>query len=165
MLMLKLLWESWRFWISNMRIPQCLMLNCFHSLCKAPFVNLHQFSQVIYKHQLHPLPVAPAFVCLHGFYMFHTGLLFHLHACFLHVSYGPLFFIDMVFTWFLQGFKHSISRLFVAFGRIINMFFTWFGKAIYMFFTMEDTVKVLKIFYSILHFLHWNNHWCDVYMK
>ena len=127
-------------------------LNCFHSLCKGPFVNLRHFSLVIYSHHLHPLahspppPLACAFVCLHGFYMFYwyrlaffiymffymfrTGPLFSFTCFFLHVSYRPPFFIYRFFymfhtgplfsfTWFLQGFKHSVSRFFVAFGRII----------------------------------------------
>ena len=95
--------------------------------------------------------------------MFHTGPLFFIYmffTCFiqarifhLHVFYmflkAPLF----PFTWFLQGFKRSISRLRVAFGRIIYTFFTGLSKAIYMFFTMEDTVKVRKIIYRFLHVL------------
>ena len=128
-------------------------LNCFHSLCKGPFVNLRQFSLVIYSHHLRPLahspppPLVCAFVCLHGFYMFywffffniyifkcykthymfywyrlaffhlhvffymfHTGPLFLFTGFFLHVSYRPLF----SFTWFLQGFKHSVSRFFCS---------------------------------------------------
>ena len=99
------------------------------------------------------------FLHSHVFYMFHAGPLFSftcfLHVsytsaffpftCFLHVSYRPPFFIYMFFTCFLhapffpftcflQGFKRSISRLRVAFGRIIYTFFTGLSKAIYMFF-------------------------------
>ena len=89
---------------------------------------------------------------------------FFSFTCFLHVSYRPAFFIYMFFTcllkapffpftWFLHGFKRSISRLRVAFGRIIYTFFTGLSKAIYMFFTTEDTVKVRKIIYRFLHVL------------
>ena len=99
--------------------------------------------------------------------MFHTGPLFFIYmlfTCFiqarifhLHVFHmflkGPLFSIYMVFTWFLHGFKRSISRLRLAFGRIIYTFFTGLSKAIYMFFTTEDTVKVGKIIYRFLHVL------------
>ena len=154
--------------------PPLFHLNCFHSLCKAPFVNLHQFLQVIYSCQLH-LPTRSPHLCL--------------FTWFLHVSYRPPFFIYKFFTCFLQapfshlyvfyrspfliymfltghfffhfhvflhspffiykilqGFKHSVSRLFVAFGRIIYTFFTQLSKAIHMFFfTTEDTVKVRRI--------------------
>ena len=88
------------------------------------------------------------FFHLHAFYMFHTGPLFFIYA-FLHVSYKPFF----PFTWFLQGFKRSISRLCVALGRIIYIFFKRFSKAIYMFFKTEGTVKVRKIIYRFLHVL------------
>ena len=67
-------------------------------------------------------------------------------TCFLKAPFFP-------FTWFLHGFKRSISRLRVAFGRIIYTFFTGLSKAIYMFFTTEDTVKVRKIIYRFLHVL------------
>ena len=83
------------------------------------------------------------FLHSHVFYMFHVGPLFSF-TCFLHVSYrsafihlhvfymfhtGPHFFIYMFltcplfpFTWFLQGFKRSISRPCVAFSRIVYTF-------------------------------------------
>ena len=73
---------------------------------------------------------------------------FHLHGFYMFLT-GPLF----SFTWFLQGYKHNISRLFTAFAWIIYTFLTWFSKAIYMFFTKADTVKVRKIFYRFLHVL------------
>ena len=120
----------------------------------------------------------PPFFIHMFFYMFHAGPLFSftcflhvsytsaffLFTCFLHVSYRPPFFIYMFFTsflhapffpftWFLQGFKRSISRLRLAFGRIIYTFFAGLSKAIYMFFTTEDTVKVHKIIYRFLHVL------------
>ena len=63
-------------------------------------------------------------------YMLFTGFIhvrFFSFTCLLHVPYmhGPFF----PFTWFLQGFIRSISRLRVAFGRIIYTFFTGFSKA------------------------------------
>jgi len=73
---------------------------------------------------------------------------FHLHGFYMFLS-GPLF----SFAWFLQGYKHNISRLFTTFGWIIYTFLTWFSKVIYMFFTKADTVKVRKIFYRFLHAL------------
>ena len=81
--------------------------------------------------------------------MFHIGPLFFIYmffTCFLKAPFFP-------FTWFLHGFKRSISRLRVAFGRIIYTFFTGLSKAIYMIFTTEDTVKVRKIIYRFLHVL------------
>ena len=90
-----------------------------------------------------------AFFHLHVFYMFHTGPHFSFtcfFTCFLQAPFFP-------FTWFLQGFKRSISRLRIAFGRIIYTFFTGLSKAIYMFFTTEDTIKVRKIIYRFLHVL------------
>ena len=122
------------------RPPFTSTVFCLHLSVQALFFHLHVF-----------------------FYIFHTG---HLSSftCFLHVSYRPPFFIYMFFicflhapffpfTWFLQGFKRSISRLRVAFSRIIYTFFTGLSKAIYMFFTTEDTIKVRKIIYRFLHVL------------
>ena len=117
-----------------------MVFTCFIRFIQAPFSHLHIFFTCLIQ--------APSF---------------HLHV-FLHVSYRPPFFIYLFFymfhkgplfsfTWFLQGFKHSVSRLFVAFGKIIYKLFSWFSKAIYMFFTTEDTVKVREKFYRSLHVL------------
>ena len=46
-LMSKLLWESWRFWICNMRIPQCLML-CKYFSFKHQWITSHGSSLTVH---------------------------------------------------------------------------------------------------------------------
>ena len=73
-----------------------------------PFLHLHVFLHVSYKppffiYMIFTCFIQAHFFLLHVFYMFLTGPLFS-------------------FTWLLQVFKRSISRLCVAFGRIIYTF-------------------------------------------
>ena len=113
---------------------------CFlHVSCRPPFFIYMLFTCFI--------QVRFFFICMF-FTCFIQAPIFHLHVFYMFLT-CPLF----PFTWFLQGFKRSISRLRVAFGRIIYTFFTGLSKAIYMFFTTEDTVKVRKIMYRFLHVL------------
>ena len=74
-------------------------LNCFRSLCKGPFVNLHQFSLVIYSHHLRPLAHSPPpplslRLCLFTWFL-HVLLIqarfFHLHVFFTCFIQAPFF--------------------------------------------------------------------------
>ena len=141
---------------TSFRTGSLFSFTCFFNIyfIQAPFF-IHMFFTCFMQ--------APFFSFTCFLHVSYTSAFFSF-TCFLHVSYRPPFFIYMFFTcflhapffpftWFLQGFKRSISRLRVAFGRIIYTFFTGFSKAIYMFFTTEDTVKVRKIIYRFLHVL------------
>ena len=128
----------------------CFFFYIFHTGPLSSFTCFFTcFMQAPFFHFFLHVSYTSAFFHLLVFYMFHTGPIFHLHVFYMFLT-CPLFF---PFTWFLQGFKRSISRLRVAFGRIIYTFFTGLSEAIYMFFTTEDTVKVRKIIYRFLHVL------------
>ena len=127
------------------------------------FFYIFPYRLSFFIHMLFTCFMQSPFFHLHAFYMFHTGPLFFIYMFFTCFIQAPIFHLHVFYmflrcplfslTWFLQGFKRSISRLRVAFGRIIYTFFTGLSKAIYMLFTAEDTVKVRKIIYSFLHVL------------
>ena len=112
-------------------------LNCFHSLCKGPFVNLRQFSLVIYSHHLRPLahrPPSPLSfrLCLFTWFL-HVLLIqarfFHLHGVFTCFIQAPSFHLHVFFTCFIQApFFHLQVFLHVSYRPpfFIYMVFTGF---------------------------------------